>query len=154
MTQKAIPAILTLMFAPRIGGWVHPGMGYINYMRFREMVMENAEGNDDFISQILTSPELGWALNIMIPAMPENLGFSAPTWVKNGIVRPALQGQGAQLSKVPQEIAKTVIGGTVIGQAASFGEAYASINKPLSEEIKGLRESVSEGLQRNLINKP
>jgi len=154
MTQKAIPAILTLMFAPRIGGWVHPGMGYINYMRFREMVMENAEGNDDFISQILTSPELGWALNIMIPAMPENLGFSAPTWVKNGIVRPALQGQGAQLSKVPQEIGKTVIGGTVIGQAASFGEAYASINKPLSEEIKGLRESVSEGLQRNLINKP
>jgi len=154
MTQKAIPAILKLMFAPRIGGWVHPGMGYINYMRFREMVMQNTEGNKDFISEVLHSPELGWVLNIMIPAMPESLGFSAPTWMKNSIVRPALQGQGAQLYKAPQELAKTVAGGTVLGQAASFGEAYASINKPLSQDIKDFRETIADGLQRNLINKP
>lgn len=154
MTQKAIPAVLKLMFAPRIGGWVHPGMGYVNYMRFREMVVQNAEGNEDFISQVIRSPELGWVLNIAIPAMPESLGYSAPGWIRRAIVRPALQGRGAQLSQVPEEFAKTLAGGTVAGQAASIGEAYASINKPLSEDIKSFRETIAEGLQRNLVNKP
>jgi hypothetical protein len=154
MTQKAIPAVLNLMFAPKIGGWVHPGMGYVNYMRFREMVVQNAEGNEDFISQVIRSPELGWVLNIAIPAMPESLGYSAPGWIRRAIVRPALQGRGAQLSQVPEEFAKTLAGGTVAGQAASIGEAYASINKPLSEDIKSFRETIAEGLQRNLVNKP
>jgi hypothetical protein len=90
----------------------------------------------------------------MIPAMPESIGFSAPGWIRRAVVRPALQGQGAQLSQVPEEFAKTFVGGTVAGQAASIGEAYASINKPLSQDIKDFRETIAEGLQRNLINKP
>lgn len=153
MTQKAIPAVLTLMFAPRINGWVHPGLGFVNYTRFKEMVVENAESNEDFISAIVRSPELGYALNIMIPAMPENLGFSAPGWIRRSILRPALQGQGAQLSKAPEELAKSLIGGTFIGQAASFGEAFESINNPLSKDIKEFSEVVAEGLQRNLSNR-
>ena len=153
MTQKAIPAVLTLMFAPRINGWVHPGLGFVNYTRFKEMVVENAESNEDFISAVVRSPELGYALNIMIPAMPENLGFSAPGWIRRSILRPALQGQGAQLSKAPEELAKSLIGGTFIGQAASFGEAFESINNPLSKDIKEFSEVVAEGLQRNLSNR-
>lgn len=153
MTQKAIPALLKLMFAPRIGGWVHPGLGFVNYTRFKEMVVENAEGNNDFISGILTSPELGYVLNILIPAMPESLGFSAPGWARRAILRPALQGQGAQLSKIPEEMGKTFIGGTFPGQLATFGEAYSSINKPLQQDILDWREAAAEGLQRNLTNR-
>jgi len=153
MTQKAIPAMLKLMFAPRVGGWIHPGMGIINYERFREMVMTNAETNNDLVSQVLKSPELAYAINILVPAMPESMGFSLPGWLRRAVIRPAMQGQGAQLSNIPAEMGKTFIGGTVAGQAASFADAFASINKPLGQAAQDARDLIAEGLQRNLSNK-
>jgi hypothetical protein len=128
-------------------------MGIINYERFREMVMTNAETNNDLVSQVLKSPELAYAINILVPAMPESMGFSLPGWLRRAVIRPAMQGQGAQLSNIPAEIGKTFIGGTVAGQAASFADAFASINKPLGQAAQDARDLIAEGLQRNLSNK-
>lgn len=151
MTQKAIPAMLTLMFKPKIAGAVRPGLGIVNYMRVREFIHNDVSFNQSFMNEVIKNPVIWYAINIMLPATPENMGFSAPGFVRRGFLQPAAAGQPidlAQMAKVPGYIGETIMRGTVLGQGASIAQALDVFGTGLDNQIQDFAGSASQDLNR------
>ncbi len=149
MTQKAIPWMLRALFAPKIGGYVRPGFGFINYMRVQEYLAVDANTDRSFMTTIAEMRPVWYALNIMIPATPQNMGFALPSYVRQGILRPAAEGQAIdfeQLSKVPGMIGETVVRGTALGQAGSFLGAAGAFGESVQQELEGIQGQVNKFL--------
>ena len=146
MKQKAIPWMLKMMFAPKVFGHVRPGFGYINMMRLREYLAVDANTDRDFMTQIASARPLWYALNIMIPATPTNMGFAAPSWLRRGIIQPAQQGQPIdfnQLSKVPPMIGETVFRGTVLGQGAAALAGVGAFGDTVQNNLDGIGDEIN-----------
>ena len=146
MKQKAIPWMLKMMFAPKVFGHIRPGFGYINMMRLREYLAVDANTDRDFMTQIASARPLWYALNIMLPATPTNMGFAAPSWLRRGILQPAQKGQPIdfnQLSKVPPMIGETVFRGTVLGQGASILAGAGSFGDTVQNNLDGIQIDVN-----------
>jgi hypothetical protein len=149
MTQKAIPWMLRAMFMPKIGGYVRPGFGYINYMRIQEFLAVDANTDRSFMTTIAELRPAWYALNIMIPATPQNMGFALPSFVRQGILRPAAEGQPIdfeQLSKVPGMIGETVVRGTALGQAGAFLGAAGAFGEGVQKELEDIQGQVNKFL--------
>ena len=149
MTQKAIPWMLRALFAPKIRGYVRPGFGFINYMRIQEYLAVDANTDRSFMTTIAEMRPVWYALNIMIPATPQNMGFALPSYVRQGILRPAAEGQAIdfeQLSKVPGLIGETVVRGTALGQAGSFLGAAGAFGESVQQELEGIQGQVNKFL--------
>jgi hypothetical protein len=149
MTQKAIPWMLRAMFMPKIGGYVRPGFGYINYMRLQEYLAVDANTDRSFMTTIAELRPAWYALNILIPATPQNMGFALPSFVRQGILRPAAEGQPInfeQLSKVPGMIGETVVRGTALGQAGAFLGAAGAFGEGVQKELEDIQGQVNKFL--------
>jgi hypothetical protein len=146
MKQKAIPWMLKMMFAPKIGGHIRPGFGYINMMRLREYIAVDANTDRDFMTQIASARPLWYALNIMLPATPTGMGFAAPYWMRKGIIEPAQRNQPIdlnQISKVPPLIGETLMRGTVLGQGASLLAGADAFGDTVQDNLDGIQLDVN-----------
>ena len=146
MTQKAIPWMLKMMFAPKIAGHVRPGFGYINAMRLQEALIVDANTDRGFMTSVAEARPLWYALNIMVPATPTNLGFAAPYWLRKGVLEPAQRNQPLtfeQLSKVPPLVGETIIRGTVLGQGAALLGGVGALGNAIEEDLSDIQLDVN-----------
>lgn len=146
MTQKAIPWMLKMMFAPKIAGHVRPGFGYINAMRLQEAIAVDANTDRGFMTSIAEARPLWYALNIMVPATPTNLGFAAPYWLRKGVLEPAQRNQPLtfeQLSKVPPLVGETIMRGTVLGQGAALLGGVGALGNAIEEDLSDIKVDVN-----------
>lgn len=146
MTQKAIPWMLKMMFAPKIAGHIRPGFGYINAMRLQEALIVDANTDRGFMTSIAEARPLWYALNIMVPATPTNLGFAAPYWLRKGVLAPAQQNKPLdfeQLSKVPPLIGETVMRGTVLGQGAALLGGVGAFGDAVEQDLDGVQLDIN-----------
>ena len=149
MTQKAIPWMLRAMFMPKIAGHIRPGFGIVNYERLQEFLTVDANTDRSFMTTLAELRPAWYALNIIIPATPQNMGFALPSYVRQGILRPAAEGQPidfTQLSKVPELIGQTVVRGTALGQAGAFLGAAGAFGEGVQQELEGIQGQVNKYL--------
>ena len=149
MTQKAIPAMLKLLFAPRIAGKIRPGLGYVNYMRIREYIANDLSTSNDFWGGLSKDRSLWYAVNLMLPATPENMGFSAPSYFRRGFLQPAATGQPIdlnQLSKIPTYVGDSIIRGTFLGQSSALLQAGQQLGTSAEDQL----QQFSAGAQQEL----
>ena len=151
MTQKAIPSMLKLMFAPKILGTTRPGLGLITYIRFKELLASDTSANQGFITEVAKNQAIWYAINIMLPATPENMGFSLPSYLRRGILQPAQNNQPldlAALSKTPAYVGETVMRGTFLGQGASIMEALGAFGGSVDNTIQDVAPQIQTEVNR------
>ena len=151
MTQKAIPMMLKLMFAPKIAGRIRPGLGIVNYLRLKEYIANDLNTSNDFWGGLAKDRTLWYAVNIMLPATPENMGFSAPSFFRKGFLQPAAMGTPMdlnQLSKIPTYVGDSVIRGTFLGQGASLLQAVGGVGNSLDTQIQQNADNIQTEVNR------
>jgi hypothetical protein len=156
MTQKAIPSLLRIMFVPRYGGVVAPGVGYATWDKAMEW-MENKSNSDiDVLKQVLQDDSLVYLFTTLLPVTPDSVGFSMPAWLRRGIIQPGLRGDAIKLGDIGQtmtEVGAQVVRGTVLGQSRTILEGIQGIDDATkaNEGINGFLESQADLIQEKVL---
>jgi hypothetical protein len=151
MTQKAIPMMLTILFKPRIAGQVRPLLGLTTYLRFKDYLAMETASNEGFMNDLVKNRALWYFVNMSLPATPENMGFSMPSFIRKGFLTPAASNQPIdfqQLSKMPTYVGDTLIRGTVLGQGGALLSAAGSLGSDIQGSIQG---GLTDG-QQEILN--
>lgn len=156
MTQKAIPSLLRVMFAPRFGDTIMPGVGYASWEKLTEYVDNQVNTDQNLISQIIQDDALLYLFTTLSPLSPDRSGFSMPAWLRRGIIEPGLKGENIGLPQIGQtltEVGATVVRGTVLGQTRTVLEGITGIEDAIKskERISGFLQDQSEFLQEKVL---
>lgn len=157
MTQKAIPMMMRLMFlTPNpfgTGRLVMPGLGYAKYQNFLEYANNRTNSDETLLDQLLQQDALLYVFSTLLPATPDNMGFSGPSWLRRGFIQPALRGQALTPGQIAPVLTETVaqLGrGTVLGQGRTMLEGLqavedtAKFNQGIGEFIQSSAQDIQE----------
>ena len=156
MTQKAIPSLLRVMFAPRFGDTIMPGVGYASWEKLTEYLDNQVNTDQNLISQIIQNDALLYLFTTISPISPDRSGFSMPAWMRRGIIEPGLRGDAIGLPQIGQtltEVGATVVRGTALGQTRTVLEGISGIEDAIKskERISGFLQNQSEFLQEKVL---
>jgi hypothetical protein len=156
MTQKAIPSLLRIMFVPRIGGVVAPGLGYAKWENVLEWTENSVNSDEDVLNQLLQNDALIYLASTLLPVTPDNSGFSMPTWLRRGIIQPGLRGDAIKLGDIGQtmtEVGSQFVRGTVLGQGRTVLEGIEGIDKATraNERFSGFLQNQSDFIQEKVL---
>ena len=147
MTTKIIPEFSRALFtripfvpanAPLIGG-ERLGAGFNAYREISESVQQELEyGDDGFVNFINSQPDLLYFINMLFPAIPSQIGFSVPAWMRKSAVEPGAEGKGVQWEDALRRIGDQVTRGTILGSSEvvlraiedTFGEIIPDPDDP------------------------
>ena len=154
MTQKAIPMMMRLMFlTPGPRGIVMPGLGYAKYQNFLEYANNRTNSDETLMDQLLQNDALLYVFSTLLPATPDNMGFSGPSWLRRGFIQPALRGQAltpGQLAPTLTEAVAQLGRGTVLGQGRTMLEGLQAVqdttkvNQGVSDFIQSSAQDIQE----------
>jgi phosphoribosylcarboxyaminoimidazole (NCAIR) mutase len=126
MTTKIIPEFSRALFTripfvpaktPLIGG-ERLGAGFNAYREISESVQQELEyGDTGLIEFINSQPDLLYFINMLFPAIPSQIGFSVPAWIRKSAIEPGMQGEGVQWEDAMRRIRDQVSRGTVLGSS-------------------------------------
>lgn len=159
MTQKAIPMIMRLMFVTPFpfgkGRVVMPGLGYEYYQNFLEYANNRTNSDETLLDQLLQNDAFLYVLSTLLPATPDNMGFSGPSWLRRGFIQPALRGQALTPGQIAPTLTEAVaqLGrGTVLGQGRTMLEGLqavedtAKVNQNVSDFIQSSAQDIQESV--------
>jgi hypothetical protein len=159
MTQKAIPMMIRLMFLTPVKfrgkAFVAPGAGYNMYQDFLEYANNRANSDETLLDQILQQDAVLYVFSTLLPATPDNMGFSAPSWLRRGFIQPALRGQALTPGQIAPTLTEAVaqLGrGTVLGQGRTMLEGIQAVedtaktNQGISDFIQSSAEDIQESV--------
>ena len=136
MTTKIIPEFSRALFTripfvpaktPLIGG-ERVGAGFNAYREISESVQQELEyGDEGFVSFINDQPDLLYFINMLFPAIPSQIGFSVPAWIRKSAVEPAAEGKGVQWEESIRRIRDQVSRGTALGSAEVVIRAFEDV---------------------------
>jgi hypothetical protein len=147
MTTKIIPEFSRALFTripfvpaktPLIGG-ERLGAGFNAYREISESVQQELEyGDDGFVNFINSQPDLLYFINMLFPAIPSQIGFSVPAWIRKSAVEPGAEGKGVQWDDALKRISEQIGRGTIVGSAQvvvkaiedAFGEVIPNPDDP------------------------
>lgn len=157
MTQKAIPMMMRLMFVTPFpfgkGRVVMPGLGYEYYQNFLEYANNRTNSDETLLDQLLQNDAFLYVFSTLLPATPDNMGFSGPSWLRRGFIQPALRGQALTPGQIAPVLTETVaqLGrGTVLGQGRTMLEGLqavedtAKVNQGISDFIQSSAQDIQE----------
>ena len=157
MTQKAIPMMMRLMFVTPFpfgkGRVVMPGLGYEYYQNFLEYANNRTNSDETLLDQLLQNDAFLYVFSTLLPATPDNMGFSGPSWLRRGFIQPALRGQALTPGQIAPVLTETVaqLGrGTVLGQGRTMLEGLqavedtAKVNQGVSDFIQSSAQDIQE----------
>jgi len=105
------------------------------------------------VDQLLQNDALLYVFSTILPATPDNMGFSGPSWLRRGFIQPALRGQALTPGQIAPVLTETVaqLGrGTVLGQGRTMLEGLqavedtAKVNQGISEFIQSSAQDIQE----------
>jgi len=147
MTTKIIPEFSRALFTripfvpaktPLIGG-ERLGAGFNAYREISEAVQQELEyGDDGFVNFINSQPDLLYFINMLFPAIPSQIGFSVPAWMRKSAIEPGSEGKGVQWDDALRRINEQIGRGTIVGSASvvvraiedTFGEVIPNPDDP------------------------
>lgn len=147
MTTKIIPEFSRALFTripfvpaktPLIGG-ERLGAGFNAYREISESVQQELEyGDDGFVNFINSQPDLLYFINMLFPAIPSQIGFSVPAWIRKSAVEPGAEGKGVQWDDALRKISEQIGRGTIVGSSQvvvkaiedAFGEVIPNPDDP------------------------
>lgn len=129
MVTKIIPEFTRAMFTrvpftqkQRIG------VGYNAYREISEYVDAELQYGDNFLVDLLNdNPDFLYFVNMLFPAIPSQIGFSVPSWMRQSVVQPGLRGEGVQWERALGLIRDQATRGTVLGNAQSVFRAIEDV---------------------------
>ena len=156
MTQKVFPMMMRLMFlTPGPRGIVMPGLGYAKYQQFLEYANNRVNSDETLLDQLLQNDAILYVFSTLLPATPDNMGFSAPSWLRRGFIQPALRGQAltpGQIAPTLTEAVSQLGRGTVLGQGRTMLEGLQAVedttkaNKNVSDFIQSSAQDIQEAV--------
>lgn len=136
MTTKIIPEFSRALFTripfvpaktPLIGG-ERLGAGFNAYREISESVQQELEyGDDGFVKFINSQPDLLYFINMLFPAIPSQIGFSVPAWIRKSAIEPGAEGKGVQWDDAIRRIKDQVARGSVLGSAEVVVKAWEDV---------------------------
>ena len=149
MTQKVIPSMMRLMFLTPTGrGFVMPGLGYAKYRNFLEYANNKMNSDQTFVDTILQQPAFIFLINTLLPATPDNIGVSAPSWLRKGIIQPGLRGtplNPGNVAPIFSNVISQIGAGTVLGQSKTTLEGVQSV-----QDATRFNQGISDFIQSNV----
>jgi hypothetical protein len=158
MTQKVFPMMMRLMFlTPGPRGIVMPGFGYAKYQNFLEYANNRVNSDETLLDQLLQNDALLYVFSTILPATPDNMGFSAPSWLRRGFIQPALRGQAltpGQLAPTLTEAVAQLGRGTVLGQGRTMLEGLQAVEDTakVNENISDFIQSSAQDIQETVLS--
>jgi len=158
MTQKVFPMMMRLMFlTPGPRGIVMPGFGYAKYQNFLEYANNRVNSDETLVDQLLQNDALLYVFSTVLPATPDNMGFSAPSWLRRGFIQPALRGQAltpGQLAPTLTEAVAQLGRGTVLGQGRTMLEGLQAVEDTakVNENISDFIQSSAQDIQETVLS--
>jgi hypothetical protein len=158
MTQKVFPLMMRLMFlTPGAKGIVMPGFGYAKYQNFLEYASNRVNSDETLLDQLLQNDAILYVFSTILPATPDNLGFSAPSWLRRGFIQPALRGQAltpGQLAPTLTEAVAQLGRGTVLGQGRTILEGLQAVEDTakVNENISDFIQSSAQDIQETVLS--
>jgi len=153
MTQKVIPMMMRLMFlTPNPfgkGRLVMPGLGYAKYQNFLEYANNRVNSDETLLDQLLQNDAILYVFSTLLPATPDNMGFSAPSWLRRGFIQPALRGQAltpGQIAPTLTEAVSQLGRGTVLGQGRTMLEGLQAV-QDTTKVNQGVSDFIQSGAQ-------
>jgi hypothetical protein len=136
MTTKIIPEFSRALFTripfvpaktPLIGG-ERVGAGFNAYREISEAVQTELEyGDGSLIDFINNQPDLLYFINMLFPAIPSQIGFSVPAWMRKSAIEPGAEGRGVQWDDALRRINEQIGRGTVVGSAQVIVRAIEDV---------------------------
>jgi hypothetical protein len=159
MTQKAIPMMMRVMFVTPFpfakGRVVMPGLGYEYYQNFLEYANNRTNSDETLLDKLLQDDALLYVFSTLLPATPDNMGFSGPSWLRRGFIQPALRGQALTPGQIAPTLTEAVaqLGrGTVLGQGRTMLEGLqavqdtTNVNQGVSDFIQSSAQDIQEAV--------
>ncbi len=147
MTTKIIPEFSRALFTripfvpaktPLIGG-ERIGAGFNAYREISEAVQQELEyGDGGLVEDFNAQSDLLYFINMLFPAIPSQIGFSVPAWIRKSAIEPGAEGRGVQWEDSVRRIQDQLGRGTVLGASEVilkaiedvFGQSTADPNDP------------------------
>jgi hypothetical protein len=136
MTTKIIPEFSRALFTripfvpaktPLIGG-ERIGAGFNAYREISESVQTELEyGDGSIIDFINSQPDLLYFINMLFPAIPSQIGFSVPAWIRKSASEPGAEGKGVQWEDALGRITDQIGRGSVIGSSEVVLRAFNDV---------------------------
>ena len=126
MYGKILPVFGNALFkyAPFTGEYA-PLLGFNRLNIVADHIAAALEENPQLQEIVMTRTPLINYLNSLLPGIPTDVGASLPYWVRNGILRPAYQGN---LEEIPGKLVDSAItqAGRMLGGPVNFAETMQS----------------------------
>ena len=104
------------------------GVGYNAYREISEYVDAELQYGDNFLVDLLNdNPDFLYFINMLFPAIPSQIGFSVPSWMRQSVVQPGLRGEGVQWERALGLIRDQATRGTALGNAQSVFRAIEDV---------------------------
>lgn len=136
MTTKIIPEFSRALFTripfvpaktPLIGG-ERLGAGFNAYREISEAVQQELEyGDGGLVKDFNDQSDLLYFINMLFPAIPSQIGFSVPAWIRKSAAEPGAEGRGVQWEDALRRIKDQVGRGSAIGSAEVVVRAFEDV---------------------------
>jgi hypothetical protein len=92
------------------------GAGFNAYREISEAVQQELEyGDGGLVEDINSQSDLLYFINMLFPAIPSQIGFSVPAWIRKSAIEPGAEGRGVQWEDSVRRIQDQLGRGTVFG---------------------------------------
>lgn len=156
MVQKAVPSLLRYLFlTPWTKGNLAPGLGFEKFEQVLEWMNNTSNSDADVVKDIVSNDAVLYVFSSILPVTPDAMGFSAPTWLRRGIIQPGLRGTEitpGEFAPTLSEIGSTVVRGTVLGQTRTLIEGIQGVDDTIrtNESIGGFIQDQVENIQEQV----
>lgn len=129
-----------------------PGLGYAKYQQFVEYANNRMNSDQSIIDKILQNDAFLYLINTLLPYAPDNIGVSAPAWLRRGIIQPGLRGTeltAGAFAPIFSEVVAQIGRGTVLGQTRTTLEGIQGVQDTtkVNENISDFIQSGAEDIQ-------
>jgi hypothetical protein len=148
-TQKVIPMMMRLMFlTPGPGRIVMPGFGFAKYQQFLEYANNRMNSDPTLLDKLVQNDALLYVVSTLLPATPDNIGFSGPAWLRRGFIQPALRGKELNIGNLAPALTEAgaqLTRGTVLGQGRTMLEGVQAI-----QDTTQVNQGIGGFIQENI----
>jgi hypothetical protein len=141
MVGKVIPEFVRLMvktpFPGRLGGdRLFAGVEALRYVS--ESVIAAEKYDPEFRTFIEDNPEAWLLLQWLVPYTPDNFGFGFSSTIRKYVITPGLEGEAANLGRLPLAAGEQAINASLFGTIRMFSSAVEDIASEAPDITEGV----------------
>lgn len=125
-----------------------PGFGFAKYQQFLEYANNRMNSDPTLLDKLVQNDALLYVVSTLLPATPDNIGFSGPAWLRRGFIQPALRGKELNIGNLAPALTEAgaqLTRGTVLGQGRTMLEGVQAI-----QDTTQVNQGIGGFIQENI----